>query len=280
MKALKKSHVLYHAAVLAFAALMIYPLAWMVMSSLKESSTIFHTANELIPANPTLENYVQGWKGFSHTTFATFFLNTAWVALIGTFGTLVSSPLVAYALSRLNFRLRRALFGIVLVTMMLPEQVLMIPQYLWFNSLGWVNTYYPMTVPAFFATHGFYIYLLMNFMSSIPRELDAAAKIDGCSFYSIYARVILPLSAPAMATVGIFSFIGRWNDYMAPLLYLKRTNKYTVSLALKLFMDNTSSSDYGALFAMSALSLAPIFIIFVTMQRHLTEGVSTTGLKG
>lgn len=280
MSILKKHNVVYHIIVIAFAVLMIYPLVWMVMSSLKESSTIFHTANQLIPTNPTIENYVKGWKGFSHTTFGTFFKNTIWVTVVSTFGTLVSSPLVAYALSRLNFKLRKVLFAIVLVTMMLPEQVLMIPQYLWYNKLGWVNTYNPMTIPFFFATQGFYIYLLMNFMSGLPKELDAAAQIDGCSYYGIFGKIILPLSTPAIATVGIFTFIARWNDYMGPLLYLKRTEKYTISLALKLFMDSTSASDYGALFAMSTLSLIPIFVIFITMQRYLTEGVATSGIKG
>ena len=127
---------------------------------------------------------------------------------------------------------------------------------------------------------GFFVYLLMNFMDGIPKDLDEAAKIDGCSYYSIFSRIILPLSTPAIATVAIFSFMNRWNDYMGPLLYLKRTEKYTISLALKLFCDQTSSSDYGALFAMSTLSLVPIFLIFAFMQKYLTEGVATSGIKG
>ena len=156
----------------------------------------------------------------------------------------------------------------------------MIPQYLWFNTLGWVNSYRPLIIPYFFGIQGFFIYLMMNFISGIPHDLDEAAKIDGCSFYSIFTHIIMPLVKPALATTMIFSFIYRWNDYMSPLLYLKRTDKYTISLALKLFCDQTSNSDYGALFAMSTLSLVPIFIIFASMQRYLTEGISTSGLKG
>lgn len=259
---------------------MIYPLLWMVMSSFKESSTIFHTAGQLLPTQPTLENYANGWKGFSHTTFATFFKNTFFVAAMGTVGSIVSSLLVAYGLSRLRFRLRGLLFALVLLTMMLPGQILMIPQYLWYNQLGWINTYSPLIAEFYFATQGFFVYLLMNFMNGIPKDLDEAAKIDGCSYYSIFSRIILPLSTPAIATVAIFSFMNRWNDYMGPLLYLKRTEKYTISLALKLFCDQTSSSDYGALFAMSTLSLVPIFLIFAFMQKYLTEGVATSGIKG
>ena len=177
-------------------------------------------------------------------------------------------------------QIRKILFALVLLTMMMPEQILMIPQYLWYNQLGWINTYNPMLIPFFFAIQGFFVYLLMNFMNGIPRDLDEAAKIDGCSYYAIFGRIILPLTTPAIATVAIFSFINRWNDYMGPLLYLKRTEKYTVSLALKLFCDQTSNSDYGALFAMSTLSLIPIFLIFAFMQKYLTEGVATSGIKG
>ena len=266
MRAKKRiSRIAYHTVVLAVGFVMIYPLLWMVMSSFKESSTIFHTAGQLLPTQPTLENYANGWKGFSHTTFATFFKNTFFVAAMGTIGSIASSILVAYGLSRLRFRLRGLLFALVLLTMMLPGQI---------------NTYSPLIAEFYFATQGFFVYLLMNFMDGIPKDLDEAAKIDGCSYYSIFSRIILPLSTPAIATVAIFSFMNRWNDYMGPLLYLKRTEKYTISLALKLFCDQTSSSDYGALFAMSTLSLVPIFLIFAFMQKYLTEGVATSGIKG
>lgn len=200
--------------------------------------------------------------------------------LVATAGTVISTTLVAYSLGRLRFKGRKFLFALVLLTMMLPGEILMIPQYLWYNKLGWINTYSPLTVPFFFAISGFFVYLISNFMGGIPRELDEAARIDGCSFYQTFYYVILPLVKPALATVAIFSFINNWNNYMGALLYLRRTEKYTASLALKLFCDVTSQSDYGAMFAMATLSLVPIFVIFATMQRFLTEGVSTTGLKG
>ena len=272
--------VLYHTLVLLMGILMLYPLVWMLMSSFKPSNTIMNTADQLLPTVFTLENYANGWRGFSDTSFLTFFSNTLWITAISTIGVVLTTPMVAFGLSRLRFPLRNFLFVVVLGTMMLPEQVMMIPQYLWYNKLGWINTYYPLVVPHFFAMSGFFVYLMMNFIGGIPHDLDEAAKIDGCSYYAIYARIILPLLAPALATVAIFSFLNRWNDYMAPLLYIRRTKDYTVSLALKLFCDTTASSDYGALFAMSILSLLPIFLIFVFMQKYLTQGVVTSGLKG
>ena len=280
--ALKKkvSWILYHVFIIAIGLMMVYPLVWMVCSSFKESGTIFHTAGRLIPENPTLQNYINGWKGFSHTTFTTFYGNTFFIVILATIGSVISSTLVAYGLSRLRFRLRGILFALVLLTMMLPSQILMIPQYLWYNKLGWINTRLPLIVEFFFATQGFFVYLIMNFMNGIPRDLDEAAKIDGCSHYSIFTRIVLPLSKPAIATVAIFSFMNRWNDYTSPLLYLKRTEKYTISLALKLFCDTTGSSDFGAMFAMATISLIPIFLIFIFMQKYLTEGIATSGIKG
>jgi len=168
----------------------------------------------------------------------------------------------------------------MLVSMMLPAQVLMIPQYLWYQKLGWVGTYLPLIVPYYFAIQGFFIYLMMNFIDGIPRDLDEAAKIDGCSFYGIYGRIMLPLIVPAMITGGIFSFIWRWDDFLSALLYVKSSNKYPVSLALKLFSDPGSSSDYGAMFAMATLSILPVMIIFILLQKYLVEGIATSGIKG
>lgn len=270
----------YHLCVMALGVLMLYPLVWMLMSSFKPTFTIINTADQLIPTTFTLENYHNGWQGFSNTSFFYFFKNTITVVSLATIGVLLTTPMVAYGLARLRFPARNLLFVIVLGTMMMPEQILMIPQYLWYNQLNWINTYYPLVVPHFFAVSGFFVYLMMNFINGIPKDLDEAAKIDGCSYYTIYTKIILPLLSPSLATVAIFSFLNRWNDYMAPLLYIRRTKDYTISLALKLFCDTTSSSDYGALFAMSTLSLLPIFFIFVFMQKYLTQGVVTSGLKG
>lgn len=279
-RAKKRNTVLYHALVLAFSFLMIYPLLWMVFSSFKPTNTIFTTAEQLIPAQWTLENYANGWRGFGKVGFGRFFANSAFISALATLGAVFSSSIVAYGFSRLRFPGRRLLFAAMLVTLMLPAQVLMIPQYLWYQRLGWVGTYLPLIVPYFFATQGFFVYLMVNFIDGIPRELDEAAKIDGCSPYSIYARIIMPLIVPALITAGIFSFIWRWDDFLSALLYVDKSEMYPVSLALKLFNDPGSSSDYGAMFAMSTLSLLPIMLIFISLQKYLVEGISTSGLKG
>ena len=168
----------------------------------------------------------------------------------------------------------------MLLSMMLPAQVLMIPQYLWYQKLGWVGSFLPLTVPYFFAIQGFFVYQISNFIDGIPRELDEAAKIDGCSYYSIFFRIVLPLITPALITSTIFSFMWRWDDFLSALLYINKTAMYPVSLALKLFCDPGSSSDYGAMFAMASLSILPSVLIFIFFQKYLVEGISTSGLKG
>ena len=272
--------VVYFIVVTGMGLVMIYPLVWMIMSSFKPSNTIFATAAQLIPEDFTIENYVNGWRGFAKVSFATFFRNSLFISITATIGTVFSSSLVAYGLSRSRFFGRRAVMVAMLISMMLPAQVLMIPQYLWYQRLDWVGTYNPLIVPYFFAIQGFFVYLIMNFIDGIPDEMFEAAKIDGCSFYGIYSRIILPLIVPAMITSGIFSFIWRWDDFLSALLYVNNSARYPVSLALKLFSDPSSSSDYGAMFAMATLSIMPVMLIFIFLQRYLVEGISTSGLKG
>ncbi len=270
----------YHILVTCGAFIMVYPLLWMILSSFKPTNTILPTARQLIPATWTLDNYITGWKGFMGYTFATFFRNSFFISILSTFGTLISSAFVAYALQRLHFRLRGFLFVLVLSTMMLPPQILMIPQYMWFRRLNWVGTYYPMIVPYFFAIQGFFVYLIMNFIGGVPKELDEAAKIDGCSYYGIFFRIILPLVTPAMITSAIFSFIWRWDDYLSALLYVTKPEMRPISLALKLFNDPSSGSDIGATLAMSTLSIIPATILFLFFQKSLVEGISNSGIKG
>ena len=274
------SNIIYHVLVTIGGFIMIYPLLWMILSSFKPTETVLPTASSLIPTTWTLRNYIQGWKGFMGYTFATFFLNSFIISLTSTFGTLLSSALVAYALQRLDFKLRRVLFILVLSTMMLPAQILMIPQFMWFRHLNWVGTYYPMILPYFFAIQGFFVYLIMNFIGGIPKSLDEAAKIDGCSYYGIFFQIILPLVVPALVTSAIFSFIWRWDDYLSVLLYVNKASMRPVSLALQLFNDPSSGSDIGSTLAMSTLSIVPATIIFLIFQKSLVEGIASTGIKG
>ena len=272
--------IIYHILVTAGALVMVYPLIWMVLSSFKPTEMVLPTANQLIPTTWTLDNYTRGWKGFMGYSFATFFANSFFISITSTFGTLLSSAFVAYALQRLKFKMRGFIFVLVLSTMMLPAQILMIPQFMWYRHLNWVGTYFPMILPYFFAVQGFFVYLIMNFIGGIPKSLDEAAKIDGCSYYGIFFRVILPLIVPALVTSAIFSFIWRWDDYLSALLYVNRANMRPISMALKLFNDPGSGSDIGSTLAMSTLSIVPATIIFLIFQKSLVEGIASTGIKG
>lgn len=258
---------------------MIYPLVWMIMSSFKETNEIFRTAANLLPEHFSLENYKVGRQGFAGYGFGTFFKNSFVIAGVSTIGAVVSSAIIAYGFARIDFPLKGMWFACMLLAMMLPFQVIMIPQYIIFNNLGWVGSYLPIIVPQFFG-QGFFIFLNIQFIKGIPMDLDEAAKIDGCSIYSIFTLIILPLIKPSLVTSAIFSFMWRWDDFLSSLLYLSDPVKYPVSYALKMFSDPTAGSDWGAMFAMATLSLIPIFLIFLTMQKYLVEGIASTGIKG
>lgn len=280
MTSKKIKTIVFHVLVTLGGLIMVYPLLWMVLSSFKPTDQVLPTSSQLIPTQWTLDNYINGWKGFMGYTFGTFFLNSFVIALTATFGTLISSAFVAFALQRLQFRGKKLLFTLVLSTMMLPAQILMIPQFMWYRHLNWVGTYFPMILPYFFAIQGFFVYLIMNFIGGIPKDLDESAKIDGCSYYGTFFRIILPLIVPALVTSAIFSFIWRWDDYLSALLYVNRANMRPVALALQLFSDPSSGSDIGSTLAMSTLSIVPATIIFLIFQKSLVEGIATTGIKG
>jgi len=258
---------------------MIYPLVWMVMSSFKNTNEIFRTAASLMPEHFSFENYKVGWKGFAGYGFGTFFKNSFIIAGLSTVGAVISSAVVGYGFARIDFKFKGFWFACMLLAMMLPFQVIMIPQYIIFNKMGWVGSYLPIIVPQFFG-QGFFIFLNVQFIRGIPIDLDEAARMDGCTIYSIFIRIILPLVKPSLVTSAIFSFMWRWDDFLSALLYINESAKYPVSLALKLFSDPGSSSDYGAMFAMASLSILPAVIIFICLQKYLVEGISTSGLKG
>jgi multiple sugar transport system permease protein len=269
----------FHLVVGVFCLLMIYPILWLFASSLKGPSEIWTNVTSLIPKELAFSNYVEGWKGFGGITFATFFRNSFFYATVATVASVLSSAFVAYGFARVRFAGRAFWFTCMILTLMLPYQVQIIPQYILFNKLGWVNTYLPLLVPRF-CGQAFFIFLIMQFVRSIPRELDEAAEIDGCSRIGIFFRIILPLIQPALITAAIFSFYWTWEDFQAPLIYLSNPKLYTVSLALRASADPNSVTNWGALFAMASLSLVPVFAIFIFFQRYLVHGISTTGLKG
>jgi multiple sugar transport system permease protein len=266
---------------LVILAIVLYPLIWMVGTSVKSPEEIANNIG-LIPRDFTPGNFAQGWSKFD-VSFGRFFLNSAMVAVLVVVGNTVSCLLAAYAFGRLRFRLRGVWFAVMIGTLLLPGHVLIIPQYILFRTLGWVGgdwPYLPLLVPHFLATEAFFVFLMVQFMRGIPRELDEAATIDGASPYRIFQHVILPLSRPALVTTAIFSFIWTWNDFFRQLVYLSDLRDYTVPVALTLFIDSTSESSVGPMFAMSLLSLIPVFLFFVAFQRMLVEGINTSGLKG
>lgn len=265
--------------IILLGVVMIYPLLWLVASSLKDPAEIFTQAGSLIPQRFTWDNYRIGWSGFGGITFATFFLNSFTIAVASTVGAVASSAVVAYGFARIPFVGRRFWFVCMLLTLMLPVQVQIIPQYIVFSNLGWINTFLPLVVPKFFG-QAFFIFLMMQFIRGLPRELDEAAEIDGCSQIGIFLRITLPLIVPALITSALFSFYWTWEDFFGPLLYLNDPKLFTVSLALRNFADPSSATNWGAIFAMSTLSLMPAFILFLLFQRYLVQGISTTGLKG
>ncbi len=269
----------FHLIVGGFCLIMIYPILWLVSSSLKGPSEIWTTVTQLIPQEFAFQNYVDGWKGFGGITYTTFFKNSFIVSGLGTIFSVMSSAIVAYGFARIRFKGRNFWFTCMLITLMLPGQVLLVPQYIIFQKLGWLNTYLPLLVPRL-AGGAFFIFLIMQFIRGIPKELDEAAQIDGSSRAGIFFRIIMPLIQPAMITAAIFSFYWTWDDFFAPLIYLSDPRLYTISLALRAMSDPNSVTNWGAIFAMATLSLVPVFTIFIFFQRYLVQGISTTGLKG
>ena len=270
---------IFHVVVIFLCFLMIYPLLYMVFSSFKTAQDIFQRPNALFPKEFTLQNFPNGWRGFGGYTFSTFFGNSIFVTFFAVVGQIASSAMVAYGFARCNFKGRSIWLAIMIVTMMMPAQILIIPQYIMFNNFGWVDTFLPMIVPGYFG-YPFFIFLIYQFMQGIPRDLDEAAFIDGCSKYGIFTKIILPLIKPALITAMIFAIYWKWDDFFSPMIYLSSVKKYTISIALKMFTDPSSVSDWGAAYAMATLSVLPVIIIFFCFQKYLVEGISTTGMKG
>lgn len=269
---------LKHVLIIGFGLLMLYPVLWLISSSFKPNQLIFSQPG-LWPSRFTLDNYINGWRGLSGISFGTFFLNSAVISVLSVLGNVITCSLAAFAFARLNFRFKSLLFALMLVTIMLPYHVTLIPQYIIFNELQWINTYYPLVLPKWLATDSFFILLMVQFIRGIPRELDESATIDGCGQSQIYWRIILPLLLPALITTAIFTFIWTWDDFFSQMIYLSDIRLFTVQLGIRSLFDPSGSSDWGALLAMSTLSLVPISLIFMIFQRYFLEGIATTGLK-
>ncbi|CAM3299680.1 carbohydrate ABC transporter permease [Occultella aeris] len=268
----------WHGLMVLICVVSIYPLLWMARSSVVPENEIFSSPS-VIPSGIDLSNYPAGWVA-NPPGFGQFMLNSFVICVGAVLGNLIACTLAAYAFARLRFPLKGLWFTVMLGTMMLPGHVTLIPQYALFSAIDWVGTYLPLIVPKFLATDAFFIFLLVQFMRGIPRELDEAAEIDGAGRWRTFRSVMLPLTVPALATTAVFTFIWTYEDFLGPLIYLSDLNAYPVPLGLRMFVNAMGNSSYGQLFAMSLLSLLPVFVTFLLFQRKLIQGIATTGLKG
>jgi multiple sugar transport system permease protein len=257
----------------------LYPIAYMFGTSFKAPTEILNNVN-IWPREFTPGNYAEGWVGIPGITFGWFFFNSTVIAVGVVVGNLVSCALAAFAFARLRFPLRGVWFALMIGTLLLPHHVLIVPQYVLFNYFGWINTPLPMIVPKFVATEAFFVFLMVQFMRGIPRTLDEAAEIDGCGPYRRFFYVVLPLTKPALVTTAVFSFIWTWNDFFTQLVYLNDLEAYTVPIGLRLFLDSSGQNMVAPMFAMSVLSLVPVFLFFLFFQRLIVEGINTSGIKG
>lgn len=273
-------HSLTHVFIIALGVLMIYPVVWMVISSFKPNNLIFSEPG-LIPSAVTIENYITGWRGYAGTTFGTFFVNSLLMCVIAVVGNLISCSMAAYAFARLKFAGKTFWFAVMMITLMLPAHVTLVPRYIMFNSFGWVGSYLPILVPRFLAVDAFFVFLLVQFMRGLPKEIEEAAIIDGCSKVGVFLRVIIPLTVPALVTTALFTFLWTWDDFFNQLLYLTTPASFTVSRALRTFVGDAGAvSNWGGALAMSTLSVIPAFILFFALQKYFVQGISTTGIKG
>jgi multiple sugar transport system permease protein len=281
---------LRYAALIALSILFAGPFLWMIGTSITAEEEVMNRNRPVFPSDPQFDNYSKAmnallirttWLGKEREipAFAIFAENTVIIATLSTVGQVLSSALVAFAFARLRFPGRDLLFLLVLSTMMLPGQVTMIPRFIMFAKIGWIDSLKPLIVPSFFALSAFYVFLLRQFFMTIPVELEEAARLDGCSTFGVFWHVILPLSKPALITVAIFSFIASWNDFLGPLIYTQSIEKKTLALGLNAF-KTLQGTQYHLLMAASVAVLVPILVIFFMAQKYFVQSVVTTGVKG
>ena len=264
---------------LCVAVVMLYPLLWLVGASFKSNAQIFSEVG-FWPERFDFSAYAKGWKTSTEYTFATYFANSFLITVPRIAVTVVSCVLVAYGFARFEFTGKKLLFGIMIGTMMLPLIVLRLPQYLMFKELGWLDTYLPLILPSAFATDTFFVFMLVQFLRGIPRDMEEAAVIDGCNALQLLWHIIVPLLKPAIISVIVFQFIWTMNDFMGPLIYLASVENYPVSLALKMSIGATEEVEWANVIAISVVALVPSVAVFFMAQRHFIEGASSSGIKG
>ncbi|NOU93681.1 ABC transporter permease subunit [Paenibacillus sp. LMG 31456] len=269
-----------HLFLLLLGWIMVYPLIWLFLSSFKTNADLFGSL-QLLPQQFVWDSYVKGWAGTGQYTYATFFKNTFLLVVPTAFFTVLSSVLVAYGFARFTFPLRNFMFILMISTLMLPHSVIIIPRYLIFRNLDWLDSYLPFIVPAAFGCFPFFIFMLVQFFRGLPKELDESAVMDGCSPPGILFRILLPLSFPALMSAAIFQFIWTWNDFFNSLIFINSVKKFPISLALRMSIDSTGGTvEWNQIMAMSVLAVLPPILLFFFSQRYFVEGIATTGIKG
>jgi multiple sugar transport system permease protein len=275
------SRLLIHLALIFLSLPALMPLIWMVSTSLKADSQIYPAEGQsasakslisLLPHPVRWQNYPAALEAIP---LVTYLCNTLWLCLFNVIGAILSSSIVAYGFARLEFRGHHALFLLMISTMALPGQVTMIPIFVLFRWLGWYGTYLPLTVPSFFG-NPFYIFLLTQFYKTLPEDLSEAARMDGAREWTIFWRIMIPLTKPALATCALFQFLATWNDFFGPLLYINDAKRYTLAYGLQQFLSN-HGAEWARLMAASTLFILPIIVLFFFAQRTFIEGIATTG---
>jgi oligogalacturonide transport system permease protein len=279
MKQKMATNVLVYTLVSLGALIMVYPLIWLFFATFKPDSEIF-TPSSIIPTQFLLSGYIDGWRGSGQYTFTTYFLNTFKIVFPMVFFSVLSSSLVAYGFARFRFVGKKLFFGVMICTMMLPSSVMLIPRYVMYRDLGWLDTYLPFIVPCIFAGTPFFVFMLIQFFRGIPRDLDESAHMDGCNSLRLFFSIILPLSKPALFSVAMFQFMWAWNDFFNPLIYINSVSKYPLALGLRMTMDTTAAIAWNNILAMALLSIMPMVLLFFFAQKYFVEGIATTGMKG
>ena len=271
--------ILRYTVLFAVGIVMMYPLLWMLGSSFKADNTKIFAGIGLFPKEFSLDAYVKGWTGTGYP-FSTFMLNTYKIVFPKVFGVVISSVLTAYGFARFKFKGRSILFALVMSMLFLPQVVLNIPQYLLYVDLGWINTYLPLIVPAFFANEPYFVFLLVQFMKTIPREIEEAAEIDGCNSFRRLIYVIVPMIKPAVVSVALFQFMWASNDFQGPLIYINTVSKYPATMGLKIIMDAETGIEWNMVLALSVISILPTLLVFFLSQRQFIDGIAMGGVKG
>ncbi len=265
--------------IIIIGSILLYPIFWMFFATFKSNEEIYGSI-KLLPEVFSAKYYIAGWQGTGNVTYSTFFLNTFLLVIPTTILTVISSTLVAYGFARFKFVGKKILFSILLATLMLPNAVIVIPRYTLYNQLGWVNTYFPFYAPAILACYPFFVYMLIQFMRGIPKELDESAYIDGCGTFRTLAQIMLPILKPALFSAGLFQFLWTYNDYFNALIFINSVKKYPISLALRMSLDAESVVQWGQIMAMSFVAVVPVIVLFFAAQKYFVEGIATSGLKG